>query len=120
MIEHLNIIHYKWVNNYFISAFGLILMREEVTMVIVDMSYLELCQVFYTHTFTKTHTEDSDFILHAEQNKRKTIKYVRIFREAVKETTGQVWLSLLWSQSLKAVRNLFQARQGNSICFDLK
>lgn len=48
-------------------------MREEVTMVIADMGYLELCQALYAHTFTKTHT-DGDFTLRAEQNKSKAIK----------------------------------------------
>lgn len=39
------------------SASGPTLMREEVTMVIVDTSYLELCQPFNAHTSTKTHTQ---------------------------------------------------------------
>lgn len=32
-------------------------MREEVTMVIVDTSYLELCQAFNAHAHTHTHTD---------------------------------------------------------------
>lgn len=74
-------------------------MREEVTMVIADTSYLELCQAFNAHTSTKTHrhTEDSGFILHAEENKNWTIRNAPIFKGVVKyeETTEQVWRVLL-------------------------
>lgn len=69
-------------------SFGLSLMREEVTMVIEDTAYLELCNAFFF--FCETHSqqgrEEADFILRAMRKQEN----VQIFTYTYLHTRKQM------------------------------
>lgn len=72
-------------------SFGLSLMKEEVTMVIEDTAYLELCNAFFFFFFEcETHSqqgrEEADFILQAMRKQEN----VQIFTYTYLHTRKQM------------------------------
>lgn len=63
-------------------------MKEEVTMVIADTTYLELCKAFNAQA--QRHTEDSDFFLRAEEQNSQIIQiygYLKVW-SSIKKPLG--------------------------------